>query len=414
MENGSYKWDFFLAHAGADKEAAGKLYELLTPDSRVFLDLRCLLLGDDWDTELPAAQSASHITVVLVSSTTDKAYYQREEIAAAIALARAADQKHRVVPVYLGGEAKSKGDIPYGLRLKEGLTLSDTVTMHDVARELLGLLTRLKAGKDIPSKPDAPQSAPGAEFRGILHQPPPEWVSPVRRNRFRYKVVALDLDGTLLRGQDFEFSWEAVWKGLGFGMSLQNELKREYKQRCAADLSRSGRIKAYQEWCDKACGCFKQRGLTRSQLKDLSRPLRLTRNCREALVELRKEGIVTAIVSGGINAFLEDTFHDFRDYVDFVFINELVFSPDGNLEGVRATDYDFQGKAEALGIVSEKAGCSTAETVFIGDHFNDEAIMLKAKLAIAYPPKDLLAKDASQVSILEDNLMAILPHILVE
>jgi HAD superfamily phosphoserine phosphatase-like hydrolase len=252
------------------------------------------------------------------------------------------------------------------------------------------------------------------EIAGVLHQPTTEWTSPIFRNRWRYKVVAFDLDGTLLRGPKFEFSWEAVWSNLNFAISVQNELKRTYRQRVASDSSRGNRIRAYQEWCEKACAQFKIRHLTRTKMKDLSESLALTQHCREALAKLRQEGLVTAIISGGVNTFLEDKFPDFREYIDFVFINTLVFSDTGVLEGVKATAYDFQGKADALDIVCKRAECSPEEAVFVGDHFNDETIMLQVKLAIAYPPQDEIARAVSQISIAEDDLMLILPHILVE
>ena len=37
MANNSADWDFFLTHAGADKEKAEALYEYLADKSRVFL-----------------------------------------------------------------------------------------------------------------------------------------------------------------------------------------------------------------------------------------------------------------------------------------------------------------------------------------------------------------------------------------
>ena len=105
MPSEQYEWDFFIAHAGADKRPAEKLYDYLKPKSRVFLDCRSLVLGDDWDTELRRAQKTSLVTVVLISEKTEAAYYQREEIAAAIALARANAAQHRVVPVFLDRHA---------------------------------------------------------------------------------------------------------------------------------------------------------------------------------------------------------------------------------------------------------------------------------------------------------------------
>ena len=345
--------------------------------------------------------------MVLVSSKTEQAYYAREEIAAAIALAREAQERHRVVPVYLDSDVPSGHPIPYGLRLKHGIHLSDSVTLSDAASELLALIKRLRASKTVKAASAVLASSPTgreSDERGILHQPPANWSSPVRRNPWRYKVVAFDLDGTLLRGNDFEFSWEAVWQGLAFGKGIQHELKGQYRQRSKSDPSKATRVKAYQDWCDSACAYFKRRGLTRSQLKDFSSHLSLTRNCREALAELRRHGVVTAIISGGINTFLEDKVPDYREHVDFVFINELVFAASGALEGVRATCFDFEGKAEALDIVCERVGCSSAEVVFVGDHFNDEAIMLRVDKAIAYPPQDAVVESVSHTSIVEDDL----------
>jgi TIR domain len=134
------RWDFFLAHAGPDQESAEALYESLAKDSQVFLDSRCLHLGDDWDTELAAAQRASLITVVLVSPNTPQAYYQREEVAAAITFARQDPETHRVVPIYLMNTEGSAGEIPYGLRLKQGISVKSNTELDTAAVKLLGLL----------------------------------------------------------------------------------------------------------------------------------------------------------------------------------------------------------------------------------------------------------------------------------
>jgi hypothetical protein len=139
----NYKWDFFIAHASSDRTVAEDLYERLTKDARVFLDSRSLKLGDDWDLVLREAQQNSLVTVVLISRHTDNAYYQREEIAASVALARSGGG-HRVVPVYLDKEAAQSDSIPYGLRLKHGITLSDEVDVFNVWESLVTLKSQLQ------------------------------------------------------------------------------------------------------------------------------------------------------------------------------------------------------------------------------------------------------------------------------
>ena len=118
-------WDIFLSHASPDIRVAEQLYELLEPHCEVFLDRRALLISDDWDLELAAAQSKSLITVVLVSSNTENAYYQREEIAAAIKMARMDSTSHRVVPIYLDERPTDESAVPYGLRLKHGISVPE-------------------------------------------------------------------------------------------------------------------------------------------------------------------------------------------------------------------------------------------------------------------------------------------------
>lgn len=151
MEEKQSYYDFFLAHAGPDKEAAETLFDLLGPHSKVFLDTRCLKLGDDWTRELPLAQSRSLITVVLVSSQTDQAYYQREEIAAALHMARQDKEKHRVVPVFLDSNPSNEEIMPYGLRCIHSLRISNAAELPKVAESLIELLAKLS----VDSKTDA-------------------------------------------------------------------------------------------------------------------------------------------------------------------------------------------------------------------------------------------------------------------
>jgi len=150
------RFDFFVAYAGPDREAAEELADLLQERSALFLDCRMLRFGDDWDRELALAQRQSRITVVLVSARTGDAFYEREEIAAAIALARKDPEGHRVVPVYLDSGA----EVPYGLRLKHSMHVCAEYPLETVARELLRLLPEGQPRKRI--------SYASLQFEGML------------------------------------------------------------------------------------------------------------------------------------------------------------------------------------------------------------------------------------------------------
>ncbi|MER5267456.1 toll/interleukin-1 receptor domain-containing protein [Actinosynnema sp. NPDC002837] len=141
------RWDFFIAYAGPDREAAATLHDLLSPLFRVFLDHRSLLPGDDWGARLSAAQGRAAVTLVLISPRTDAAYYQREEIARALDLARREDGHeddrghgaHRVVPILLD-EPGLTVDLPYGLRLKHGISVAESGGLTGVADRLTSAL----------------------------------------------------------------------------------------------------------------------------------------------------------------------------------------------------------------------------------------------------------------------------------
>lgn len=162
-------WDFFLAHASAHTEVAEALYDHLARHARVFLDSRSLQLGDNWDEALIRAQRASTITVVLVSEGTLDAFYQREEVAAAIALSRKNPAGHRVVPIYW---MASPERAPYGLRLKHGMTLTTHAQLGEAATKLLELLHSLNGGQQLrlasPLGWLSPRTAP--RLRSIPHE----------------------------------------------------------------------------------------------------------------------------------------------------------------------------------------------------------------------------------------------------
>jgi hypothetical protein len=166
-------YDFFLAHAGPDTAQAERLYDLLAAETSVFLDSRSIVLGDDWDRVLAEAQRQSRVTVVLVSANTDVAFYQREEIATAIDLARTGQPEHRVVPVYLEHPASN---VPYGLRLKHGLAISSRQPMEQVAARLIDLhrilVVEVPAGRLISAVRRPLQQSPSLMAEPSAHVPP--------------------------------------------------------------------------------------------------------------------------------------------------------------------------------------------------------------------------------------------------
>jgi hypothetical protein len=137
------EWDFFIAHAGPDKPQAEELYSRLAPTARTFLDSKSLMPGDNWFRQISRAHRASLITIVLVSSNTEHAYFQGEEIVVAVQMLRDNPETHRVIPVYLN-DAPGTPVLDYGLRSQHALFLTPQSDLDDVAKSLLATLATLR------------------------------------------------------------------------------------------------------------------------------------------------------------------------------------------------------------------------------------------------------------------------------
>lgn len=141
-KQGSKRFDVFISYARPDRFSAEKLYELLSREVSTFLDTKALRAGDDWDREVARAQRAATLSAIILSQATPSVFYSREEVAAAIALAREDPLRHRVVPIYLDGRSVHETNVPYGLRAINGIVLNETVTLVEAARELCALVHR--------------------------------------------------------------------------------------------------------------------------------------------------------------------------------------------------------------------------------------------------------------------------------
>jgi len=205
----------------------------------------------------------------------------------------------------------------------------------------------------------------------------------------QYKAVFFDLDGTLIRGKgthdDFHYSWQNVWKFLKYDDSVRQSLYNMYTS-IPQQLS-------YTKWCEITTKLFRDKGLRREDFSLITDDVRLTHNCRETLSILRKKGIKTYIVSGGISTFLEHVFSDYSNYFDDVFINEFIYDKHGIICDTKTTDYDFEGKFDAITSICNKYGFKYSECVFIGEGKNDqyaaEQLQLNGGLTIGYPPNEI-------------------------
>lgn len=218
----------------------------------------------------------------------------------------------------------------------------------------------------------------------------------------KFRVIGFDLDGTLLKGLDY--SWQIVWAYLDFEKEVQRTAKQRYHR---------GEIN-YAEWCKWCCTQFRTKGLRRVDFIKMASKVTVTKKLHEAIRILRSNGFVLAIISGGIDVFLDEKIPDAHDLFDYICINRFIFDDQGIICDIQPTPFDFDQKAVALKAICQKKDVTLEKSVFVGDGPNDEWASRAAGLCIAYPPKEMshIFEIISKIKIDEDDLTKILPHIL--
>jgi hypothetical protein len=136
----AFRFDFFLAHASADKEHARRLASRLEPDFRVFLDTEDVAVGVDWATVIDEAQRDSRFTLALISDKTEAAPYAMDEIRAAIDRERRSGGLQRLIPLYINGLPGTADDYVYGLRTRQGLSLKEPAEYEEAVRRVRELM----------------------------------------------------------------------------------------------------------------------------------------------------------------------------------------------------------------------------------------------------------------------------------
>ncbi len=203
------------------------------------------------------------------------------------------------------------------------------------------------------------------------------------------RAVFFDLDGTLKLCRD---PYHFIHQRLGWGEKTQ-EFTAMY---------RLGQIDS-DEWIRRDVALW--RGLHRDFLTDLVRQIPYTPGAREAISELKRRGILTALVSTGLQFHADLVKADLL--LDYAIANEVVF--DGDIATGEAVIHVHEAnKASIVSDLMEKENISKDECLAVGDGEADIGMFAMCRIGVAVQPASELVRCAAQIVLEEPNLARLL------
>ncbi|MEM2146592.1 MAG: phosphoserine phosphatase SerB, partial [Candidatus Jordarchaeaceae archaeon] len=147
------------------------------------------------------------------------------------------------------------------------------------------------------------------------------------------------------------------------------------------------------------------KGLEVKYLEEIAKNMHLTPGAEELIRSLKSMGYKIALISGGFTYFTDRLKEKLG--LDYAFGNKLIIK-NGALTGeVEEPIIDGKKKADIIQWISEIEGISKDEIVAVGDGANDQFMLSKVGLGIAFNAKQVLKQVADGV-IAQKNLLSIL------
>lgn len=212
----------------------------------------------------------------------------------------------------------------------------------------------------------------------------------------KYKLVAFDMDDTLLSGRTI------------YVIADKKNFRKE------VDRIISMRIPNYRKTLEIAKFL---KGMSVEEFLQIFRSIPLNKNVPEVVKELKERGLKLAIISNSYDLGAEDLAR--RLDFDFVIANKLVIEDDiitgkvlpytkNNVDDLNDCRSYSVCKREALLEICKRMGIDPSESVAVGDGGIDRFMLETAGLGIAYRPKTDLSGYAD---VIIDDMMEVLNYI---
>jgi phosphoserine phosphatase len=206
-------------------------------------------------------------------------------------------------------------------------------------------------------------------------------------------LVAFDMDGTLV---DTSSSWKWVHDHFGESNSV------------ALRLFLNDQIDD-QEFIrrDIALWWEHKRDLTVDDLETILAGVPLMPGAQPLFEGLRRKGIHTAIISGGIDLLARRVARELG--IDYVLANGFRVTPEGRLTGEGIIRVRIKHKDEALRSVQEQLGVGPESTASVGNSEIDTRLFARSRVGVAFLPEDDEVRRAATAVVEQKNLALLLP-----
>lgn len=175
------------------------------------------------------------------------------------------------------------------------------------------------------------------------------------------QAVVFDFDGTLTNTKS-RTTWESLWEMLGYDVQECRDLHKQYDK---------GNF-THQEWCDRTAEKFIEKKLTRQQVLEFAKKIKLIAGCKKTLQALNERNIKLYIVSGSIKDIIEKVLGSTHSFFTEIQANEFTFDRQTSiLNKIIGTIYDFEGKANYIKYIANRLEIAPSDILFVGNSNND-------------------------------------------
>jgi phosphoserine phosphatase len=212
-----------------------------------------------------------------------------------------------------------------------------------------------------------------------------------KRKNQQFRLVTLDLDGTLTRERSI---WEYIHKRLGKWYGFAEEYQNQFL---------AGKI-SYEEFCERDAQVWK--GMKVEALLEIVKKVPFHPGADELIHYLKRKGLKLSLVSSGLS-LLSDWVH--RKYgFDYSVSNDLLHK-NGLLTGKVKIRVRYDKKAEWVGKILKTFGAKPEEAIAIGDSRGDMDMFQMVGFSVAFNSSCRDLEQVATICVRGHNLADIIP-----